>query len=161
MLRLGDFSVSMYYTCPACTMLLFHMYASWSWETSRRICVFAGYLRYKSMKARRICVNIRTNILDCHNWSACSSVPLTRDWDIIPSLPHPRNPRPDTRPTQQPHRRSDKDEDNRLILGRVSLEARRQHVLFLFALAEAIAQAELAIAVVAGFLGSARAEIGR
>jgi hypothetical protein len=41
------------------------------------------------------------------------------------------------------------------------LEARRQDVLFLFALAEAIAQTELAIAVVASFLGRTGAEIGR
>jgi hypothetical protein len=40
------------------------------------------------------------------------------------------------------------------------LEARRQHVLLLFARAEVIAQAELAVAVTAGLLGSAGAEIG-
>jgi hypothetical protein len=151
----------MYYTSPACTVLFFYMYASWSWETSRRIRVSAGYIRCNSTKAHTMCVNTRSNTDDCHDWFACSSVPLTRDWNVIPPLPHPRNPRPDARPTQQPHRRADKDEDNRLVLGRVSLEARRQDVLFLFALAEAIAQAELAVAVVAGFLGRAGAEIGR
>jgi hypothetical protein len=85
---------------------------------------------------------------------------LPGDWDIVPPLPHPRNPRSDARPAQQPHGGSDEYEHDRLVFGRVSLEARRQHVLFLFARAEVIAQAELAVAVTAGLLGSAGAEIG-
>lgn len=59
------------------------------------------------------------------------------------------DPRPHTRPSQQAHCRADEDKDNGLILGRVSLEARSQDVLLLLSGAEAIAEAELTVAVVA------------
>jgi hypothetical protein len=55
MLQPGDLKVSMYYTSPACTMLFFHMYASWSWEISRGIRVFAGYIRCNCTKAHVMC----------------------------------------------------------------------------------------------------------
>jgi hypothetical protein len=40
------------------------------------------------------------------------------------------------------------------------LETRREYFLFLLALAEAVAEAELTVAVITGFLGSAETQVG-
>jgi hypothetical protein len=90
----------------------------------------------------------------------CSPIPLPRNRYIIPPFSHPLDPRPDGRISQQPHRRPNEDEHDRLVLRRVSLEARRQDILLLLALAKAVAQAELAVAVVTCLFRGAGAQVG-
>ena len=67
-------------------------------------------------------------------------------------------PRPDSRIAQQSHRRRNEGQHYYLVFCRVSLEASREDVLLLFALAEAVAQAELAVAVIARLLACAGAQ---
>jgi hypothetical protein len=62
------------------------------------------------------------------------------------------DPGPDGSIGQQAEGGSDEEDDNDLVLCRVALEARGRDVIVLFGLAERVAQAELAVAVVAGAL---------
>lgn len=67
-------------------------------------------------------------------------------------------PGPDSRVAQQPHSRRNERQHDDLVFCRVPLEARCEDVLLLFALTEAVAQTELAIAVVTRLFACARAQ---
>jgi len=70
------------------------------------------------------------------------------------------DPRPHTCPSQQAHCGANEDKDDGLVLGRVSLEARGQDVLLFLSGAEAISEAELAVAVIARLPRGAGLEFG-
>jgi hypothetical protein len=129
----------MYYISPSLYIAVLHVCITALDGRSRGRRVIAGYLRFMSM-----------------NQTSMQFQPLSpsfRRHSNIPPLPDPPHPRPNRRPTQQPHRRANKDEHNRLVLCTIPLEARRQDLLLLLAFAEAVAQAEGAVAVVAGLAG--------
>lgn len=152
----------MYYTSPTVHCCFLYMYASRSWEThlegfASLLGIFAGYLRFMSMIARSMHTNSTSKQAALQT---TISIALPRNRNIIPPLPHPLHPRFDPRPPQQPHCRCNKNVHNRLVLGRVSLEARGEHILLLLALAETVAQTELAVTVAACLLRNALAEIG-
>lgn len=71
------------------------------------------------------------------------------------------DPRADGSIGQQAEGGSNEEDDNDLVLCRVALEARGRDVVFLLGLAERVAQAELAVAVIAGLFGSAGLELER
>lgn len=90
--------------------------------------------------------------LSCHGNVAS---PVSR------TLSPPLNPWPEPSPTQQPQCRSNENEDDGLILGRVPLETRGQDILLLFPSAKAVSKAELTVAVVARLLGCAGFSMAR
>jgi hypothetical protein len=86
--------------------------------------------------------------------SGDSAIRLGRDGDVrtavVGTLAPLVDPGADGSIGQQAEGGSDEEDDNDLVLCRVALEARGRDVVVLFGLAERVAQAELAVAVVAG-----------
>lgn len=80
---------------------------------------------------------------------AVSVCPCTSQSPPTTHLDPSLNPRPDPRPYQQSCSDPQEDEHDGLVFGRVALEARREHIVLLRALADGqiIVEAELAIAV--------------
>ena len=96
--------------------------------------------------------NFFSPLLSVIHESASPSHPYpSHEVDERTHLHPPSHPRLDRRPNQQPSRRKNKNEHDRLILPRVPLETGRKHILHTRVLADrqVVVETELPVAVIA------------